>query len=58
MLCENDGTMAYLSRGEIRDCETHFDTFDKIIQRLRLQAVNLELKEDELYQRCKAVSCS
>lgn len=43
--------MSYLSYGEIRDYETHFDTFDRIIQRLRLQIVNLELTDDEFEKR-------
>jgi 20S proteasome alpha/beta subunit len=47
---KNDGTMQYLGYGEIRDYETHFDDFDRTIQRLRLQTVNLEL-EDVKFER-------
>jgi hypothetical protein len=43
----NDGTMGWLNYGEIRDYEMHFEDFDRIIQRLRLQSVAPDIKDDE-----------
>ncbi len=41
------GGMQFLNHGEVRDYESHFEDFDRLVQRIRLQSVNTEVKEEQ-----------
>lgn len=53
---KQSGAMQFLGPGEVRDYESHFEDFDRLVQRIRLQSVNNEMK-DEQFEEVLADFC-